>query len=46
MFFGCASIKGGREGDGEREGRMEGGGRRRRKKERDKSFFTKILVLK
>lgn len=37
MFFGCASIKRGREGDGEREGRMEGGGRKKEGKgEREK----------
>lgn len=45
MFFGCASIKRGKEGDGEREGWREGG-ERGRKKEREKSFFTKIIVLK
>lgn len=35
MFFGCASIKRGKEGDGEREGWREGekeGGKRRERK--------------
>lgn len=49
-FYACSLdvhlLKEGGRRDGEREGRMEGGGERREGKEREKSFFTKIIVLK
>lgn len=40
MFFGCASIKRGREGDGEREGRMEGGGEKEGGKRRERKVSS------